>query len=116
MLTFWVIVFYIIIERIYSQQTVSPTNQDAMNEYYDTIDLRNTFAYKNIICGKPNCHIICDIVGGCFDVSIDASISEILTIICNTNIACGQLTIIKPPSISFEMICTEILNHVKMQS
>ena len=103
-----VAILCIIVINVYSAIITTPTSSDGTNQYFDT-STSNNYQFDTIICSTPNCHIICDEAGGCFRANINASLSDTLTITCNKNSACEQLTIIEngEPTTNFQLHCMD---------
>ena len=108
MATFWVLAILNTLIRYSCSATITqPTSTDGDNQYFDTKSTTNNYQYDTIICSSPYCHIICDVPGGCFRTTIDASSSQSLTIKCDKNSACESLSISGEPSTNFDLYCAD---------
>eukprot|EP01083_Nonionella_stella_P226691 804832_1 len=83
---------------------VTPTYSNATSETYIASSTVN-FQYSLIKCTKKRCNVICDIYSGCDSTTIDASLSQDLTIKCNAFYGCSQTELSYGPSRSFDITC-----------
>ena len=116
MMSFWLIAFYILILKcIHSQDIITtPTRTEGSNQYFDNEGRPdNNYRYDTIICGTDHCNLICDANGGCYDTTVNASISQTLSITCKGNSACEELSISGPPSKQLNLYCAEDIQSCK---
>ena len=81
---------------------IALTRSNGINEYLDGRGVN-----KSITCTRTDCHLICDTPQECFNTSVDASQSETLTILCTANFSCKSLSILSPPSKTFNIYCNQ---------
>eukprot|EP01084_Bolivina_argentea_P251723 422304_1 len=77
-------------------EEISPTYSNSTSQYFETsvYDDNITYFRNNIIsCTKPICHIICDEPFACSNLTINASLSQMLTIKCIKHKTCFNMVI-----------------------
>ena len=85
----------------------NPTSTNGTGQYFNTINSSRNYEHDTIVCGTANCHIICDITGGCNGTTINASLSDSLTIQCTENSACHSLIILDGPTTNLDLYCND---------
>ena len=85
-------------------QTVIPTTNNGTTEVYDTSS-SSEFSNLAIVCTTQNCHIVCDEISSCLYTTIDASLSDSLTLQCTNINACYQIRLTNPPKLSANIYC-----------
>eukprot|EP01084_Bolivina_argentea_P250262 419239_1 len=91
-------IFLTQLKNLSGQATViqPPTSSNSTNEYYVT-GINGDFQFDIINCGTNiACHITCAQENSCFQLSVHASLSNTLSIICDGYQSCKQLSVIGP--------------------
>ena len=70
--------------------SIEPNNDD----HFLNQNVKDHYNHNTIKCTSPHCHIICDRFHECKDISINSTLSQIVSIACLEDSSCQHLNII----------------------